>query len=163
MANPMMEQYLRNQQHALRKAPSETSSIYGGNSKMIEQPDNQSLEEFRHQVKLWIEVDNQIKGLQQTMKEKKNVQKVLAEQILQFMGRYNIEDLNAKDCKLRYKVSYVKPPVKPTNVKQKLLNYFEHDKDTADKVVKAVFDDNTNEKIEKVSLKRLKGVRIMNL
>lgn len=165
MSNPMMEQYLRNQQQIARPR-SDSSSVVGGaqdNNVIVEQPDNQALEEFRHQVKLWIEVDNQIKKYQQVIKEKKSVQKVLTDKILQFMGRYNIEDLNAKDCKLRYKVSYVKPTVKPKSVKEKLLNYFEHDKDTAQKIVKAVFEEPSEQKVEKVSLKRLKGVRIMNL
>jgi hypothetical protein len=166
-ANALMEQYLRQQQLNTSDAGSENgSSIYGGKKKetsVVETPDNIALEEFKHQVKMWMDIDNQIKKLNQAVKEKKTVQKVLSEKILGFMSRYNIEDLNTKDGKLRYKVSYTKPVVKKTSIKEKLLNYFEHDKETGKKVAQAVFDEEANNKVEKVSLKRLKGVRIMNV
>lgn len=169
-----MEQYLRQQQiqqQSTTKINSDVSSevgssIYGGRGEetnLVEVPDNNALEEFKHQVKMWMEMDNQLKKLSQVLKEKRNVQKLLTEKILAFMQRYNIEDLNTHDGKLRYKVSYSKPVVKKVDIKQKLINYFEHDKDTAQKIVQAVFEDNTQNKVEKVSLRRLKGVRIMNM
>lgn len=143
------------------------SSIYGGNTStaLIQTPDNSSLEEFKHQVKLWMELDNQIKKMQQSIKEKRGVQKVLTDRILAFMSRYNIEDLNTKDGKLRYKVSRVKPAtVKKASIKDKLLNYFEHDRETGEKVVQAIFaEEEEANKVEKVSLRRLKGVRVMNV
>jgi Family of unknown function (DUF5760) len=170
----MMEQYLRQQQvqfeskSASYAPPSEAgaSSAYGGRrleTALVETPDNVALEEFKHQVKLWLEIDNQVKKMQQVIREKKKVQTLLTEKILGFMARYNIEDLNTKDGKLRYKVSYTKPTVKKTEIKDKLLNYFEHDKALGAKVVEAVFQEEEQGKTEKVSLRRLKGVSIMNV
>lgn len=175
--NPvMMEQYLKQQQSqfqnvsggALAYTPSEAgSSVYGGRrieNALIETPDNNSLEEFKHQVKLWMEIDNQVKKLAQITKEKKAVQKQLTDKILGFMSKFNIEDLNTKEGKLRYKVTLSKPTVKKTNIKEKLLNFFEHDPATAKKVVDAVFEEGTDEnKVEKVSLRRLKSARVMNV
>jgi hypothetical protein len=165
-----MEHYLKQQQQLqnMSDAGSENgSSVYGGKQSntisTVETPDNIALEEFKHQVKMWMDIDNQIKKLNQAVKEKKTVQKVLSDKILTFMSRYNIEDLNTKDGKLRAKVSYTKPAVKKTSIKEKLLNYFEHDKETGKKVTDAVFDEDQVQKVEKVSLKRLKGVRIMNV
>ena len=112
---------------------------------------------------MWIDIDNQIKQMAQILKEKKQVQRALTEKVLVFMARYNIEDLNTKDGKLRYKVTHVKPSVKQTTIKKKLLDYFEHDKDLANKVVNAVFDDEGTPKVEKPALRRLKGVRILNV
>lgn len=130
---------------------------------LVNAPDNMSLDEFKHQVKMWIELDNQIKQMAQIIKEKKKVQSMLTEKILAFMARYNIEDLNTKDGKLRYKVTHVKPSVKQTAIKKKLFDYFEHDTELANKVVSAVFDDTAVQKIEKPALRRLKGVRILNV
>ena len=130
---------------------------------LVNAPDNMSLDEFKHQVKLWIELDNQIKQMSQIIKEKKKIQRMLTDKILAFMARYNIEDLNTKDGKLRYKVTHVKPSVKQTTIKKKLYDYFEHDSELANKVVNAVFDDTAVQKIEKPALRRLKGVRIMNV
>jgi hypothetical protein len=171
--NALMEQYLKQQKiQSSRETMSDVgseagSSIYGGKktaeNAMIETPDNVALEEFKHQVRLWMEIDNQIKKFNQVIKEKKTVQRVLTDKILGFMSRYNIEDLNTKEGKLRYKVSYTKPSVKKTSIKEKLLNYFEHDKETGKKVVDAIFEEEEAAKVEKVSLRRLKGVRIMNV
>lgn len=173
VTNALMNQYLQQQQSQFGSqqprlaTPSEAgSSVYGGRkleTALIETPDNLALEEFKHQVKLWMEIDTQVKKLMQSVKEKKAVQKMLGEKILAFMSKFNIEDLNMREGKLRYKVSYTKPTVKKNEIKDKLVNYFEHDKDTANKVVAAVFQPDDNNKIEKVSLRRLKGVRVMNV
>jgi hypothetical protein len=167
----LLEQYLKQQETAspaCQATPSEAgSSIYGGRrleQALVETPDNSTLEEFKHQVKLWMEIDNQIKKLAQISKEKKGVQKVLSEKILAFMARFNIEDLNTKEGKLRYKVTQVKPKEKKEDVKQKLMNYFEHDRETGKKVIDAVFPGEKEQpKVEKVTLRRLKGVRVLNM
>jgi hypothetical protein len=168
--NNIMEQYLQHQQATYSRKitpPSEAgSSVAGGRrieTALVDVPDNVSLEEFKHQVRMWMEIDNQVKKFQQVIREKKQVQKVLSEKILGFMSRYNIEDLNTKEGKLRYKVSYTRPSVKKTSVKEKLQNYFEHDPELAKKVTAAVFEEEDSQKVEKVSLRRLKGVRIMNV
>lgn len=79
------------------------------------------------------------------------------------MGKYNIEDLNTKNGTLRYKVTQVKPKEKVQNIKEKLMNFFEHDRETGKKVLEAVFHEEDKTKIEKVSLRRLKGVRVLNV
>lgn len=142
------------------------SSVYGGRrleQALVQVPEDISLDEFKHQVKMWMDIDNQIKKMQQHIKEKRNVQKLLSTKILEFMGKYNIEDLNTKEGMLRYKVTQTKPPVKKKMVQQKLLNYFEHDKEAGEKLVKAVFEDTLEKPVEKVTLRRLKGVRVMNV
>lgn len=160
MDNGRMNSYLLQQQQQQGTASQPTRRI---EQALVNAPDNMSLDEFKHQVKLWIELDNQIKQMAQIMKEKKAVQRVLTAKVLTFMATYNIEDLNTKDGKLRYKVTQVKPTVKQTMIKKKLYDYFEHDKTLAEQVVTAVFDQDSAAKIEKPSLRRLKGVRIMNV
>ena len=143
------------------------SSVRGGRrieQALVDVPDNIALEEFKHQVKLWMELDNQIKQMTQFVREKRKVQKTLTDKILAFMAKYNIEDLNTKEGKLRYKATYTKPTVKKQDAKEKLYQFFEHDKALAEKVVKTVFEPEDNQpKVEKVSLRRLKGVRVMNV
>jgi hypothetical protein len=167
----LLEAYLKQQQEAQQSAnatSSAASGSVGGGGGRIEQalvhaPDNMSLEEFKHQVKMWMELDNQIKKMNEILKEKKAVQKILTEKVLSFMARYNIEDLNTKDGKLRYKVTQVKPTVKQTAIKKKLQDFFDYDKALSEKVMKAVFDDAAQPKVEKPSLRRLKGVNIISV
>ena len=145
------------------------SSVMGGRKieqALVKVPDDMSLEEFKHQVKLWFEIDNQVTRLHQVIKEKKGVQKHLSQKIMKFMADHNVEDLNTKEGKLRYKVTQTKPiiPKKVKDIQTKIENYFEHDKKMAKEVVAAVFDTEADvPKVEKVSLRRLKGVRIMNV
>jgi hypothetical protein len=157
MQDELLNTYLQQQSKLNEQQPRRLEQA------LVNAPDNMSLDEFKHQVKMWIELDNQIKQMAHIIKEKKKTQRMLTEKILSFMSRYNIEDLNTKDGKLRYKVTHVKPSVKQTTIKKKLYDYFEHDTDLANKVVNAVFDDTAVQKIEKPALRRLKGVRIMNV
>jgi len=90
----------------------------------MELPDNAVLEEFKQQVRMWIEIDNQVQKLQTAMRERKQMKKQLTEKILKFMGRYNIEDLNTKDGKLRYRTTNVKPTVSKAEIKKRLVENY---------------------------------------
>jgi hypothetical protein len=150
----LLAQYLHEQQMQSQQAMVESQP----------RPDGAVLEEFKHQVKMWIELDNQIKKMMAIVKDKKLVHKELTERILSFMVRYNIEDLNTKDGKLRYKVTRVKPGVKVKEIKQNIQNYFSADEELCTKVMKAVFP--TSEVanvVEKPSLRRLKSVNIISV
>jgi hypothetical protein len=125
---------------------------------IVETPNTEHLEVFKQNVKLWIELDNQCKKLSQLAREKKTVQRALTERILTFMTRYNIEDLNTKDGKLRYKVMRVKPTIKQKTIKQKLNEYFSDNPELGEKVMKTVFEEPTP--VEKHQLRRLKNVTV---
>lgn len=130
---------------------------------MIESPSGMSLEEFKHQVKMWMEIDNQIKSAMAIVKDKKKVQVVLSEKIKAFMTRYNIEDLNTRDGKLRYKVTRTKPSVKSKQIKERIIDCFKDDPETALRVTKQVFETNSEEAVERTSLCRLKASHSMNV
>lgn len=119
----------------------------------VELPDNASLEEFKNQVRIWIELDNNIKKIKQDINEKNNIKKELTNQILRFMIRFNIEDLNTKDgSKLRYKVSQVKVKPSTTDIKNRMSENFDKVK-TAEELVEKVLL--PTKKSEKPTLRRL--------
>ena len=95
-----------------------TTTMTGGAVQQLELPDNAVLEEFKNQVRLWLEVDNQIQKIQQAVRERNVLKKNLSEKILRFMAKYNIEDLHAKDCTLRYKLTTVKSTPSKAEIKQ---------------------------------------------
>jgi hypothetical protein len=121
------------------------------------------LDEFKKQVKLWMELDNHIKAMMVSIKEKRNVQHALTEKITAFMNHYNIEDLNTREGKLRYKVVRVKPPLRKQGIKEKLSEYFGNDPNMKEKVLSAVFDDQQSLVVEKPSLRRLKASNTQNI
>lgn len=91
---------------------------------IITVPTSGELEDFKNFVRVWMEMDDTIKKLQVILKEKKMVKQELSYKILEFMSKYNIEDLNTKDGKLRYKVTRVKVPLSQNSVKNKIVSTF---------------------------------------
>jgi hypothetical protein len=75
------------------------------------------------------------------------------EKILDFMARYNIEDLNTKEGIIRYKKTYVKEPLTQKLIKEKLNELFK-DSDTNLEKINEIF--NNRGKVEKTSLRRLR-------
>ncbi len=144
-------------------APGDATSGGGGSAypvQSVELPDNTILEEFKNQVRAWIEIDNQMRKLHIAMRERTTMKKSLTEKILRFMTKYNIEDLNTKDgSKLRYKVAVVKPTLTKADLKAKLESNYDKAR-SVDELVKLVFDDSGPgdggaPRKERVSLKRL--------
>ena len=120
---------------------------------MTESMNEALLEEFKGHVKDWLELDNQLKRLAAAAKERRKKKNDINLKILEFMGRFNIEDLNTKEGIIRYRKTYVKEPLTQKTIKTKLEELFKNDQDTFEKVQK-IFTE--REKIEKASLRRLK-------
>jgi len=145
LKNQILSQYLSQQ-----ISTTASSSSSGGANAL---PTPEELEEFKNCVKAWIEIDNNVKKLQQAMRERNAIKKQVTEKITNFMSKFNIEDLNTKEGKLRYRVTQVKVTPKPTEIKTKLIEYFSPET-TAEELTKKIFDNNTV--VEKHSLRRFK-------
>jgi hypothetical protein len=117
-------------------------------------PENISLEEFKNYVKKWFEFDNFIKKAKDIIKEKKASRDKLSELISKFMCKYDIEDLNTKEGRIRCKTTVVKAPINQKIVKDKITDYFRENESQKNEILHKIYDD--REKVEKVSLRRLK-------
>jgi competence transcription factor ComK len=142
------------QQHQQQKSAAPTQGQSRANAvKTVELPDQAVLDEFKNQVKMWVEIDNNIRKLKQAARERNVVKKQLTEKILMFMAKYNIEDLNTRDgSRLRYKVSSVKEPLTANKIKERLEKNIGNI-NSLDDLNEKVF---TAKKVERVSLRRLK-------
>lgn len=116
--------------------------------------ENISLEEFREYVRKWLDLDNNIKKAQEVIRERKKVRDKLSIVISGFMCKYNIEDLNTKEGRIRCKVSTVRSPVNQKVIKQKITDYFSHDENKKEEILNKIYEE--RDKVEKVSLRRLK-------
>ena len=121
----------------------------------IDVPTVQELEEFKSQVHLWMETDTSIKKLKGLIKEKKSAMDQISEQILAFMARFNIEDLNTKDGKLKYRVSQIKTPIARAEIKTRLIENYDP-KLTANDLASKIFDESQQPVKEKRCLRRSK-------
>mgnify|MGYP001258680633 FL=1 len=122
-------------------------------TQMTESMNEIMLEEFKKNVQNWMTFDNQMKRLAAASKQLKIKKKELNEKILDFMARYNIEDLNTKEGIIRYKKTFVKEPLTQKLIKEKLKDIFK-DNETDLEKVNEIF--NNRGKVEKTSLRRLK-------
>lgn len=110
-----------------------------------------SLEQFKGFVKKWLEIDSYIKKAQDLIKDKKKQRNKLSEVITKFMSKYDIEDLNTKEGRIRCKTTYVKKPITQKEAKQRIEDLMPNDgKD----LVTKVYEDRPKQ--EKTSLRRLK-------
>jgi hypothetical protein len=116
--------------------------------------ENITLEEFREYVKKWLELDNMIKKAQEAIKERKKIRDKLSQIITAFMCKYNIEDINTKEGRIKCKVTAGKTPINQKVIKQKITDYFSDDQEKQMEIISKIFED--REKVEKVSLRRLK-------
>jgi hypothetical protein len=123
------------------------------NTDLVETMNEALLEEFKDNVQAWMDLDNQLKRLEAASKQRKTKKKELNEKILDFMAKYNIEDLNTKQGVIRYKKVFVKEPLSQKIIKEKLSDLFRDDQTNYDKIEK-IFTDRG--KVEKQSLRRLK-------
>jgi hypothetical protein len=119
-----------------------------------ELPDNISIEDFTTLVQKWIELDNWLKKSQEIMKEKRKQKDKLKIVITHYMSKYNIEDLNTSEGKIRCKVQYVKSGVNQKVVKNKILDFMKDNEDQCNALITKIFND--REKVEKMSLRRIK-------
>lgn len=125
-----------------------------GETQLVPIEQNISLEEFREYVRKWLELDNGIKKAQEAIRERKKIRDKLSYVISAFMCKYNIEDLNTKEGRIRCKVSTVKAPVSQKLVKQKITDYFSHDESRSQDILNKIYEERPC--TEKVSLRRLK-------
>jgi hypothetical protein len=167
LKNKLLEQYLRqqqgvqrtntsSQQHHASPSQASTSSAYEIVKVNPDEMSNITLEEFKEYVKKWIELDNVIKKGQEAIRERKQVRDKLSLIISKFMCKYDIEDLNTKEGKIRCKVTQAKAPLSQKVIKQKITDYFQSSDKTlqAADVIQKIY--NERETVQKVSLRRLK-------
>jgi hypothetical protein len=112
------------------------------------------LDDFKSDVCTWIELDDSIKTLQHAIRDRRLEKQKLTQRIIGFMDHHDIEDLNTKSGRIRYKTKYVRPQVSKTNIRDRISSFFPNDAQLADDIVTAIYS--SREVTERQSLRRLK-------
>jgi hypothetical protein len=102
-------------------------------------PTEEELDQFKNYVKNYIEIDNDVKKLKSAIRDRNSVKKEISTYIVAFMGKFNIEDLNTKQGKIRYQITQVKKPLTEKTIKTKLLENFTTEI-TPEDLTKSIFD-----------------------
>lgn len=120
-----------------------------------------TLEDFKKLVVKYFEIDNYIVRLKVLLKEKKDQKNELSKIIAEFMEINEIDDVNTKNGRIRYKRGLVKgPQPSKKHIKEKIEKYLNNlssiNKNQANDILSIFNDNDTSNKIEKVTLRRLK-------
>ena len=117
--------------------------------------DKASLEEFKDKVKKWLEYDNEIKALEEALKTRKKNRKEIQVGIMDFMGKYNIKDMNTDEGEqLTYNETKTKKPINKDFITKTLKTYFNNEEDS-NTVANFIFE--KRETVSRFSLKRKKN------
>ena len=82
---------------------------------------------FKEKVRRWLTYDDEIRILQNALKDRRKKKNELTPEVLEFMKTHNIEDLNTKDGKLKCSISNRKKTLTQKDIKHKLLGYFKNE------------------------------------
>jgi len=145
---------LKSSNHSENNYTNNENSFNESSLVLYNDPEKMSLNEFKILVKKWLELDIFIKKAKEVIKEKKTAQDKLSPLISKFMCKYELEDINTKDGRIRCKTTKVNAPISQKIIKDKIADYFKGNENQKNDILHKIYDE--REKIEKVSLRRLK-------
>ena len=122
----------------------------------VDEINDDELEKFKHNVKNWIEYDNQIIKLDIKRKELIKQRNSYNELITKFMKSYKVDDLNIDNGeKLKYQVKQTKGAFNKKSLESNLQTYFTENIETAKKLFAYLDEKRTLKETE--SIKRVKN------
>ena len=126
---------------------------------MTEQEFQFCKDQLKINVKMYLDMDDQIKALNKAIVERRKKKNELSEEILGTMKKFEIDNMNTKNGKLIYSTTKSTKPLNKNNLITGLNLYFQ-DEDKAKNVSKIVLDN--RDKVEKVKLRRTINKKTIN-
>ena len=108
--------------------------------------------EFKEEVKLWLRLDDDIKKLNEAIKDRKNKKKEITPKLLDFMENHNINDLNTSDGNLKFQKSLRSKPLSKKYLLDRLGDFYKN-MQKSEKIVNFIY--NNREKTEISNIKRV--------
>lgn len=130
------------------------------NSNNLFTDDNEEFIEFKDNVKEWITLDDDIITLQDAIKERKKKKNEITPKIMDYMNRFEINDLNTNNGKLKFTKSLQTKPLNKTFLISRLGDFFK-DFNKGEKAANYILENRDKE--EKFRLKRVQNKKEFNL
>jgi hypothetical protein len=118
---------------------------------------NPEFVEFKEYVKEWILLDDDISTLQKAIKERRDKKNLLTPSIIDFMNRFEINDLNTNNGKLKCSKTMRTKPLNKEYLLTRLSDYF-RDLKKGEKALNFLMTDRPKE--PKFSLRRVNVKKI---
>jgi hypothetical protein len=114
--------------------------------------DDNDLTKFKHTVREWLSLDDDIAKLKKALKERNKKRKELEPDILEFMKQNGINDLNTREGgRLHYHTTNAKRPINKEFIISKLTGLL-NNSERATEITEHLFEN--REQYERYSLKR---------
>lgn len=123
-------------------------------------PSDTEMEAFKVNVRAYLDADNAERRMKEALKEMRAAKRQASSLITQFMGRFNVEDLNTRDGRLRYRVTTIKAPLTQRTIRERLTAFLESRLGATDNVAEIVNEARdkvfARDTVDKTSLRRLR-------
>jgi hypothetical protein len=116
--------------------------------------------QFKDNVKEWLTLDDDIITLQKAIKERKNKKNDLTPKIQDYMNRFEINDLNTNNGKIKFTKSLYTKPLNKQFLISRLGDFFK-DYNKGEKAASFILDNRDKE--EKFKLRRIINKNELNL
>jgi hypothetical protein len=120
--------------------------------KTANEPTTEEMDTFKNLVADWFKYDDQVRKLKIAIRERKTMQQVLNNKIEEFMFKYNYNDLNTQNGRLKTNVRNVYKPINIKDVRD-IINNNKHL--TGEELLAKIFNKEEREIIVKKSIRRI--------
>jgi hypothetical protein len=121
---------------------------------------NEDFLEFKKNVKEWLTLDDDILTLQNAIKERRSKKNELTPKIIEYMDKYEINDLNTNNGKLKFSKTLQTKPLNKQFLVSRLGDFFK-DFNKGEKVASYILDN--RDKAEVMKLRRVQNKKEFNL
>jgi len=116
------------------------------------EPSEDELDNFKNLVSEWFKYDDSIRKLIIAIKERKNYQRSLNNQIQDFMFKYKYNDLNTQNGRIKANIKEVPKPINIKDIKTRILEF----KDlSGSELLEKVFSMDNRPIVEKKTIRRI--------
>ena len=116
------------------------------------EPTPDEMDIFKNLVNDWFKFDDAIRKLKIAIRERKTLQQVLNNKIQDFMFKYNYNDLNTQNGRLKTNVKNVQKPVNIKEVREIINN---NKNLTGEELLTMIFNNENRPVVVKKSIKRI--------
>lgn len=121
---------------------------------------NEDFLEFKKNVKEWLTLDDDILTLQNAIKERRSKKNELTPKIIEYMDKYEINDLNTNNGKLKFSKTLQTKPLNKQFLVSRLGDFFK-DFNKGEKIASYILEN--RDKAEVVKLRRVQNKKEFNL
>lgn len=120
--------------------------------KTANEPTTEEMDTFKNLVADWFKYDDQVRKLKIAIRERKTMQQVLNNKIEEFMFKYNYNDLNTQNGRLKTNIKNVYKPINIKDVRD-IINNNKHL--SGEELLAKIFNKEEREMIVKKSIRRI--------